>query len=185
MTRKTGWKGEKQRHAVAKRGMSTTTPAVNPYRGQMHVVTEDGTVYLPSEGIISWLGSVKDKFSYAKDYVLEGFGFNKTEIPVKALTPSDSPSIFQKVKRGKQPHLAQAPTYSLAILWCSVNLGITLIPEYFFYDGIHCGYKWFSRDGSWGEIWKENEDAPSGCLSIEEASEFALLEILKKENGEI
>jgi hypothetical protein len=118
-------------------------------------------------------------------YVLEGFGFNKTEIPVKASTPSDCPSIFQKVKRGKQPHLAQAPTYSLAILWCSVNLGITLIPEYFFYDGIHCGYKWFSRDGSWGEIWKENEDAPSGCLSIEEASEFALLEILKKENGEI
>lgn len=121
-------------------------------------------------------------------YVLEIAPFKETGIPAKNSLPSElDESFFRKCSRGPgQPHLAQAPTHSVALLWVKKNFGVSLFPDYFPYDGINYGYKWCSRDGSYGEIWKENEDAPAGWRSIEEATEFALFEILRlKRDGNL
>jgi hypothetical protein len=121
-------------------------------------------------------------------YVLEFHSFKETGIPVKNGLPHElGENFFQKCKMGRgQPHLAQAPTHSVALLWIKKNFGISLFPDCFYYDGMNYRYKWFSINGSYGEIWKEREDLPAGCDTIEEATEFALFEILRlKRNGEI
>ena len=68
-----------------------------------------------------------------------------------------------------------APTHSIAIEWLRVNFGIQLFLDYFYYDGFHYGYTWVKNNGSYGEIWKDNEDSPSGVNTIHEATEAALL----------
>ena len=53
------------------------------------------------------------------------------------------------------------------------------MPDYFYYDGFHYGYKWVKNNGEYGEFWKENDEDPKGCDTQEEATHYSIVEAFK------
>lgn len=72
-----------------------------------------------------------------------------------------------------------APTHNMAILWVETNFKIQLFLDYFYYDGMHYGYKWVMPNGDYGQIWIDNDgEKADGADTKEEATEYALIELL-------